>query len=176
MGYRTIDKPPKPEDMLRKFDVRNGAIMRVAFGCYYSSNGHDPHYHDHLNWPAPNYHPGPICQMAPPRDKYRWLPYPTMRKPVQLEPINLSDEGYTTFVVTYEDEDLAYYLTTEAWLDEDEDNIVRMSVYADFPTFSDKPKELRFTLFAIKSDRSAIDAICHGIVSVLPGSGSLSTN
>lgn len=171
MGYRTVDKPPKPEDLLRRFDVRNGAIMRMTFGCFYSKNGHDPHYHDHVNWPAPNYHPGPICQMKPPRDVFRWFEGNQLTgHPVQLDPIHLFEEGYSEAVVSYEDPEMAQYLDTTALIDSQDDNLVRVSVHANFPTFSDKPKEARFTLFIKKYNGTAIDAVCHGIVTVLPGS------
>lgn len=171
MGFRyNTTPPPKPEDHLRRFAVRNGAIMRVSFGCYYFSRGHDPRYHDYINWPAPNYHPGEICQMDPPRSIAPWMRNPKPGMPIQLDAIHLTEEGYTDIAVSYEDSDNAAYLTTEAWIDEDDDYIVHMKVNANFATFSDKPKDLRFTVFAKKSDGSAIDAICHGIVTVLPGS------
>lgn len=171
MAYRMLEEPPKPENLLRKFDVRNGAVMRTTFGCYYTTNGHDPHYHDFVNWPAPNYHPGPICQMHPPRTPWRWLPHPITRNPIILDPIHLIEEGYQTqAIVEYEDAELAEHMHTSAWIDEDDDNLVRMVVHADFPVFHDKPIENRFTLFIKKEDNSIIDAVCHGIVTVLPGS------
>lgn len=170
MAYRYHnEKPINPENLLRRFDVRNGAIMRMTFGCYYSKNGHDPHYHDYINWPAPNYHPGEICQMMPPRDRCRWHD-PITGYPIQLDPIPLLEEGYTEAVVTYEDEDIAEYLDTIAMIDDVDDNLVRVSMHANFPTFKDKPKEARFTLFIKKEDGTAIDAVCHGIVTILPGS------
>lgn len=155
--------------MLRRFDVRNGAIMRVAFRCFYSKDGHDPHYHDYVNWPAPNYHPGAVCQMFPPRDVLRWRS-PNTSNPIQLDPINLLEEGYTVAAVSYEDEALAQHLETSASLDSECDGLIRMTVKANFPTFEDQPKDARFTLFIKKADGSAIDAVCHGIVTVLPGS------
>lgn len=171
MGYRKNDIPPKPEDMLRKFDVRNGAIMNVAFGCYYLTEEHDPHYHDYINWPSADYHPGPICQMYPPRTPPRDWPHehPPIPLPATFTPIHLIDEGYTIASVEYEDDELAQNLITEAWIDTDTDYIVRMKVRANFSTFSDKPKDVRFTIFVAKEDNTAIDAICHGIVTVLPG-------
>lgn len=175
MGYRTIDPPAKPENMLHRFAVRNGALMRIAFGCYYFSRGHDPRYHDYMNWPAPDYHPGEICQMDPPRSPL-WHRNPKPGMPTQLEPIHLIEEGYSEIIVTYEDSTSAASLTTTASIDDVDDYIVRMSVFANFTTFSDKPKDLRFTIFAKKSDNSACDAICHGIVTVLPGSSSLTTS
>lgn len=169
MGYRKPDKIPKPEDMLARFDVRNGAIMRVTFGCYYTARGHNPHYHDYINWPAPNYHPGPICQMHPPRDKFRWM-NPITGQPIKLDPIHLVEEGYSIVKVSYEDDDIAEYLTTEASIDQSTDNLVRLKVHANLPVFHDEPKEVRFTIFISKSDGSAIDAVCHGIIVILPGS------
>lgn len=166
MAYRVIDNLPKPENMLPTFSVRNGAIARIAFGCYYLGAGHDPHYHDYLHWPSPDYHPGAICQMMPPRDHVPWTE-PGL--PVHMEPIHLIEEGYDQVTVSYEDSDNAAHLATEAWIDEDDDYIVRMKVGANFDTFSDKPVDIRFTIFAGKSDGSVRDAVCHGILTVLPG-------
>ena len=142
--------------------------MRMAFGCYYAHTGHDQKLHDHIGWPNPE-HPDAICQMLP-GYKHPW----TVRKvgPVSFEPINLLNEGYDEAYVTYEDEDAYDVLDTQAWIDDDDDCIVRMSVLANLPSFSDKPKDFRFTLFIKKQDDSAIDAVCHGIVTVLPGSPS----
>ena len=170
MAYRTLDKPIKPEDALRKFAVRNGAIMRVTFGCYYSGHGHDPHYHDYINWPAPNYHPGPICQMPSPRDKVRWTDGHVPNQPIHLSPIHLIDEGYDEVAIAFDDSEIAEYLDANVTIDEETDNYIRMRVHANLPYFEDKPKETRFTVFAKKSDGSAIDAVCHGFVTVLPGS------
>lgn len=170
MGYRTLDKPPKPEDMLRKYAVRNGAIMRMALGCFYLRKGHNPHFHDYRNWPAPNYHPGEICQQMPPRDIIRWRDDPVTGNPVGVDPIHLIEEGYNTVEIKFDDADIAQYLTAEAWIDEEDDYIVRVKVHANLPLFEDKPKETRFTVFAAKTDGTAIDAVHHGFVTVLPGS------
>ena len=171
MAYRYNDKPPKPEDMLRRFDVRNGATMKASFGCFYfvPQPGHDPHYHDYINWPAPNYH-GEPCQMKTPRDIDPRFPKPVLRTDGDLVPIHLADEGYTEAAVSFDDDDLAENLTATATIDTDEDHVVKLNVTTDFPTFKDKPIEIRFTVFVKKSSTGVKDAVCHGILVVLPGS------
>ena len=172
MAYRLDNTPPpKPEDMLRRFAVRNGATMRIAFGCYYLSEGHDPDYHDYIHWPAPNYHPGPICQMKPVRDLPRQIRNIADFKPVGLDPIHLLEEGYDEVAVAFDDPDFASNIDIQDCLiDQDDDYIVRLKVLAHFALFEDKPKESRFTVFVRKDDNSAVDAVCHGIMVVLPGS------
>ena len=161
MGYRFPDNPPKPEDRLMRFDVRNGAIMRVTFGCYYSDIHNRP-MHDHLGWPEPR-HPDRICQVLPnPLNRHL-----KNKRVIEFDPIHLAEEGYTEAVVTYEDSNLAEHLQTTAWID---DYLVKMKVHADFDTFSDKPIDARFTIFIKDENGSVIDAVCHGIVTVLPGS------
>ena len=171
MAYRYDDKPPKPEDHLLRFDVRNGAIMRIAFGCFYAQQGHDPKLHDHYGWPHPRT-PDNICQIKPVFD-WLWHPFPNVDKPIKLEPIHLAEEGYTDVIVRYEDPEMEQYLETDAWIDEEDDYVVRMTVQANFPTFSDKPKDGRFTIFISSKNadgvETAIDAVCHAFVTVLPG-------
>jgi hypothetical protein len=162
MGYRYCDKPNKPEDNLKRFTVRNGAIMRMAFGCYYML-GHNPDLHDHIGWPNPD-HPDAICQ-----ERSNMRLFHLKHKDIELQEIHLTEEGYDEVAVSFEDEEKSANLEVRAWIDEEEDNIIRMMVGANFPTFSDKPVDLRFTVFVKKSDGSAIDAVCHGFITVLPG-------
>lgn len=170
MGYRRSNEPPKPENMLRKFDVRNGAKMRITFGCYYAERGHDPKVHDYLGWPTPD-HPDDICQIQPYPGWRFWHPFPYSNRPIHMEPIHLIEEGYDPIpVVTFEDPEIAEHLTVDTWIDEFDDNLIHMNVEADFPTFKDQPIETRFTIFISKEDGSAIDAVCHAYVTVLPGS------
>ena len=180
MGYRKLHRKPKPEDMLPRLAVRNGATLKVAFDCFYfdPKPTHDPHYHDHIGWPAPNYHFG-ICQMLPPRNENpRRHFHPIMRTMDDVSPIDLGEEGYTGFEVAYEDEDIAEDLTTRIDIDDTEDvNVIRMQVDTALPSFSDKPKETRFTVFAAKEvtdDEDTIlytikDELLHGILTILPG-------
>lgn len=164
MGYRyDSDTPPKPEDHLRKFTIRNGAVMRISFACYYL-NGHSPAFHDHIGWPAPD-RVDDSCQSV----SNMKLHFPFRNKTIDMIPIHLLEEGYVHASVAYEDEEMAEHMTTRAWIDEDDDNIVRMSVHADFPTFHDKPLENRFTIFVANEDGTVIDSVCHGFVTVLPG-------
>jgi hypothetical protein len=170
MAYRYhSENPPKPEDMLIRFAVRNGATLRSRFRCYYlkKKEVHDPHWHDHINWPAPNYHPGPICQMKLPREYDPRRPFHWLRRYEDLDEIHLTEEGYTQAFVTFEDEDNAQFLEANAWIDGEEDNAVHMVVYAGFPSFSDKPVDVRFTLFV--QNGYITDAVGHGIITVLPG-------
>jgi len=172
MGYRTLDIPPKPEDMLPRFEVRNGATLKVSFGCYYLGVGHDPHFHDYMHWPAPNYHPGPICQMHPPRDIPRWrecFPYPKL--PGKLEHIDLEDEGYTSVEIVWDDDDVLDSCTCSADFSDDSDNVIEISVDTAFDAFQDKPLEHRFTVF-VGGDSVGKDAVCRGIMVVLPGNAS----
>ena len=171
MGYRFDDNPPKPEDMLKRFDVRNGAKMRLAFGCYYAHMGHDPKLHDHLGWPSPG-HKDDMCQMLPAYASPWAMKKGRFERPISFDPINLKDEGYTEAYVSVEDEEIAADLDINAWIDDDDESIVRMTVLANLPTFSDKPKTARFTLFIKKPDNLAVDAVCHGIITILPGSPS----
>lgn len=168
MGYRFNDNPPKPENMLHRFSVRNGAKMHLTFACNYARIGHDSRVHDHVGWPRPGY-PDDICQAVPPHP----VP-PTSHRTLDLIPIKLLEEGYTEAYITYEDDDIAEYLDSEASISTDtgSPNLVRMSVHANLPNFSDKPKEVHFTLFVKTQDESHVDAVCHGIIVVLPGNPS----
>lgn len=163
MSYR-----PKHEhfhDQLRRFDVRNGATMRLAFMCFYYRN-HDSHYHDHVGWPEPKQH-DMSCQMPPYPGPAPWLPRQKVYPLNYLEPINLMNEGYTDVYVEYEDDEIEQYLTTESYIDEHD--VVRVQVTPNLPVFTDKPKEARFTAFIANSD-GRYDAVCHGAIIILPGS------
>lgn len=173
MGYRTLDKKPKPEDFHPRFVVRNGATLRIVLGCYYGAHGHDPHYHDFINWPAPNYHPGGVCQMKPPRDLLRWSDGKLYNHPVRLDPIHLDDEGYDDAWIFFENEDLNEYLEGYVTYDQDTDNYIRITVNTLIPTFTDEPKETEFTVYIRRSDpdteMNVVDAVFHGIIKILPG-------
>ena len=166
MGYR-YGPPPKPEDMLLKFDVQNGAIMRVAFGCFYTLDGHDPKEHDYYGWPTPD-SPDNICQVKPILNK--WHPFRDSHRTIKMEPIHLREEGYEDARVSIDNDSMSEHLDVNAWIDEEDDYIVRMSVKANFPTFYDKPIETKFTIFISNWINGTIDAVCHASIVVLPGS------
>ena len=169
MAYRYNSEPAeKPEDMLPRYSVRNGATIDIVFKCYYYTpgQGHDPHYHDYIGWPDPH-HPGHACQMATPRDVDPRLPQPVLRTLDDQVPIHLTEEGYTETVVVF-DEDVSDGITCSASIGSEDDYIVTAHFDTSFDTFEDNPKEYRFTLFVING--SIRDAVCRGILVVQPGS------
>jgi hypothetical protein len=165
MAYRTNNISPTPPQ--RVFDVRNGATLKVAFGCFYYRS-HDSKLHDHVGWPQPG-SPDDICQERI-IDPAPWLPYRITLEDGNVEPIHLSEEGYQDVAIAIEDPDVASASTIQAQIDQDEDHLIRMQITVNMPTFSDKPKETGFTVFAIKADGFTRDAVCHGKIKVLPGS------
>lgn len=169
MAYRNNSTPPpKPEDMLPRYFVRNGATLDLVFRCFYFDPDlwHDPRYHDYMMWPAPNYH-GVPCQMETPRYPIPWAHKPARRVAGDQDPIHLTEEGYTEAIVVFEDEEAAADVEASAYFDEEDDYIVVAHFDTSYPSFSDKPKELRFTLFV--SREGCRDAVCHGILVVQPG-------
>lgn len=162
MGYRFDDKPPKPEDNLYRFAVRNGATAKISFGCYYLGK-HDSKLHDYLGWPNPK-RVDAICQEI---SNFRL--FGKKNKTIELQEIHLTEEGYDEVAVAYESSEHAEYLITEAYIDPDDDNIIRVKITAKLPEFTDKPIDVRFTVFAKKSSETQIDAVCHAMVSILPG-------
>ena len=139
MGYRFDDKPAKPEDALRRFIVRNGASLRISFGCWYLEKR-------------------PVHK--PPSES-------------DLTPIELENEGYDQFAISFEEgEEATDHMMCEIGIDESQGgNVIALRIVTNFPTFHDKPKDFRFTVFARQSGNHVMtDAICHGIITVLPGS------
>jgi hypothetical protein len=154
MGYRVEKKPPKPEDLLPTYPVRNGATLYADFECYYvePKMGHDPHTHDYLGWPDPH-NTGDACQMLPPRDRFRWRYDGAIMKPDEPIPIilhstdaDIEDEGYSQECSVVFDQPDERILAT-AWVDEDIPNLIKMVISPQLPVFEDKPIEKRFTLF-----------------------------
>ena len=175
MAYRTLKERPKPENMLPTFSVRNGAIVDLAFPCFYVDvlPVHDSHYHDHIGWPDPH-HPGHSCQLLPhihgeyhPGD----FEYFDMFHPHPIE-LTSDYEGYTEAYVALEKP--VDGLTASAWI---EDNVVYARFKSAFDTFEDKPQDYRFTVFIRaprrvyegKVEDERIDEVFHGTLSVLPG-------
>ena len=165
MSYRHLDKPPKPEDHLVRFAVRNGATLRIAFGCYYLQF-HDKSYHDYIGWPSVN-HPDHVCQIGP---ELFTIHRPHHRYTVDGEEIDLITEGYDEVTIEFDDQTIARKLKdVSAWIDEDDPFIVRIKLRADLDYFEDKPKETRFTVFISNPDKQQVDAVCHGFITILPG-------
>lgn len=175
MGYRYNHIPPKPENMLPRFAVRNGATIRIALGCYYLQL-HDKRFHDYIGWPSPT-HPDHICQVG--TDTFRVHhhhhchgshPAYTGRYTLTGEEIDLIDEGYQQVQVVFEEPEQASGIqNVVAYIDEDNPFIIYLKMDARFPTFSDKPKDLRFTVFIGNPGEGQVDAVCHAFLTVLPG-------
>lgn len=165
MGYRFEDKPRDfPQ---RVFDVRNGATLKISFGCYYYKY-HDVKYHDHMGWPQPT-RPDMIHQTGSIDDPAPWMPDHHVFMEQELEPIHLATEGYTRFSVVIDDPDIASSVTTTVGIDETEDHVIRVKMTVNLPTFTGSPKETGFTVFTSKADGSINDSVCHGIMKILPG-------
>lgn len=165
MGYRFSDKPNKfPQ---RIFDVRNGATLKISFGCYYYRY-HDVKYHDYMGWPNPT-KPDMIHQPGSFDDPAPWMPDHHVFTEKELEPIHLLEEGYTQFSIAFDDPDIEANTITAIDIDIDEDHVIRVRITVNLPTFTDKFKETGFTVFASKEDGFTNDAICYGIMKILPG-------
>lgn len=175
MGYRynipldKNDEPIKPENMLLRFDVRNGAVMRVAFDCRYCTKDID-----HPFWLFPRY-PGDtaVARRSNGYPYYRWR---DVRWPYENTPIDLTDDNEFSpgaqVIIEFEDNAPveAGYIKWYGMVDSEDTNIIRIGVKTNFPVFSDKPIENRFTVFICNPDNEYMsDAVCHGILVVLPG-------
>ena len=168
MAYRNdIPPAPDPDDLLPRFFVRNGATMKVTFGCYYAGRGHDPHTHDYMNWPAANAVPEGACQMVPPRDMVRWSDGLVAGSPAHLEPIHLLEEGFNDLATIFDDEDYQSAFDPATDFSEMQDNYIVLTLWANIASFTGKPKEFKFTVYASSQDK--IDAVCRGILVILPG-------
>jgi hypothetical protein len=161
MGYRYDDRPPKPEDHLLRLAVRNGAMLRAAFGCYYLKH-HNPSRHDHAGWPNPH-RIDRICQAIGNAKLLK-----INEDCAVLEEIDLPGEGYDSIAIEFEESDAVQYFTERsAYFDDEEPNVVRIAVRPNLPDFTDKPVDVRFTLFISNAD--TVDAVCHGMITILPG-------
>lgn len=188
MAYRYEKHPPvKPELLVPRFEVRNGASTSIAFPCFYFEidkpvDWHDHHYHDYIGWPAPS-HPDHICQMVPDyslwRDPAKVFNYVDMNKAV---PIDLIAEGYDGALAYFDDNDTTGKYTSDSLvttveIDQDEPWVVRIYVRPMLPEFPDKPIEFPFSLLvhaqaAVIDGRSyyeTYDEVARARIVVLPG-------
>ena len=175
MAYRNIEKPKvDPEELLPRYPIRNGTSMMQRFECFYidPKPKHDPHYHDYLGYPNPHYHHD-SCQMKPARDIDPRLGPAFLVGPDDLVPLDLTEEGYNDFFMSYEDATLGAKLTTDIRKDSLESNVVNLYVLAELDLFTEGTQDIVFTLFAKRTDNNGLvhkDALVHGIITVLPGS------
>lgn len=158
MGYRkNTPPPPKPEELLPRVVAANGTTAHIALPCWYleveqPEDWHDHHRHDFLGWPAPN-HPDHSCQMLPGRP-HEWFNklhgYVDMSK---ATPIHLSSdyEGYSLVKVSFDD---GYTGATvdAAYIDAEEDHIIRIELTVSEEAFADKPHEHIVNVFAYSNE------------------------
>lgn len=181
MSYR-IQSKPKPHPHRSLVDVttpahvfvHNGTIAHLAFPCWYQevhkplrAHRHNRHLHDHRGWPSPS-HPDHICQL--------WVPdkhccsiglhhecSPHCRHYIDLTgimPIHLINEGYTSIRLAFnasdEVPDTGDIEIQEAYIDPDDDWVVRVTLFAhDFDGLYE-PAKYKMTVFALA------DASEHG--------------
>lgn len=171
MGYRRISKPKLERPLL--LTVRNGMTLRLSFDLYSIDPQpvHDPHYHDYINWPAPNYHPGAICQMIPPREGWRWFPRPKMVTEDDLAPLNLSAIGdieHMEALIVFDDSTLPITQETITDLQGDPTNI-EIHVTPNINMTVMKPVKTGFTACVKDSSAGSWTELSHGILAILPG-------
>lgn len=168
MGYRVNKIPPKPEDMLPRFPIRNGSSTWTELECFYLDikPGHSPHWHDYVGWPDPH-HPGNACQMPRHRDGFRWLSHGRIVRE-KLTPIDLIEEGFTAALISFDEPDAAH-LTAQAAVDQDNPHTISFGFSAELETFEDKPVEKRFTLFLYNEEEEFYQSVLRGILVILPG-------
>ena len=154
MGYRFDKKePPKPNDLLPRFEIDNGAITTLAFPCYYVIN-HASDKHDHWGWPTPD-RIDAICQDVDGET---------------VIPIDLKDEGYNSFRIVFDNSDID--ITSEVSVDDDEPYTIYLWLQALYSDFTEgDPKEERFTIFAATTDTEPerLDKVIRGVIVVNPG-------
>lgn len=168
MGYRynTPEKiepnPPEEDYMLPEFQIRNGAILRIAFKCRYVL-----HNHDHPMYVYPHL-AGDIALLR--RENH--APYYKLSQakfPLKYTPINLVNEGYDPTAKVVFEEDDGHIQVIDASVDIEEPSIIRIAMNVQYPEFTGKPIKKHFTVFMKSYDEQRIDAVCHGVVAVLPG-------
>ena len=170
MGYRyniPVDvnqEPPSAEDMLPRFEIRNGAILRIAFKCYYAI-----HEHDHPLYVYP--HIAGDVALCRDQNHHPYYSLSKVKSPMKYEPIDLlsRDEDYSPNASVLIEEDDGFITIDSAYIDSSESNMIRISMNVQYPEFHDEPIEKRFTVFVNSYDMTRIDAVCHGIIVVLPG-------
>lgn len=172
MSYRRNDAPPKPDDMMPRFSVYNGAEVTFSFPCYYYETDypfiwHDHHLHDHRGWPSPE-NPGRACQMLPDHSLGVWHLDMAAATPIRLR----SDaEGYTKAAVVFDD---SVNVTSSASIRKSpDDHIIDVKFAPKLASFSNKPHEHLFNVY-VKSEKEPVrtDMVMRGILVVLPGPAS----
>lgn len=167
--YRTESRPheepaSRVSDRATKTVIRvsNGIKSRMAFPCFYAyrSDGNPfspnhrmlPIWQDHLGWPSPD-HPDRSFQP----------------RVIEVEPIHLEDEGYTTATVTLKGAPTG--LSVSAKLD---DSIVRVDIDAMCSSADTAEIEVPFALYVSGNllvdgkSHPARDLVTRGTIKILP--------
>lgn len=154
--------------------VTNGEVADFAIPCWYAPDNINYHpgphcraAHDHEGWPHPG-HPDNICQDF----EFAVGPYvpkhgPLQLRDVKLVPIHLTEEGYTTVGIAFDD-DQPMGLEAEGYIDEMEDHIVRFSLTARCPGAIKEPQRCRMSLAVANSTATKVDIISVFDVLILP--------
>lgn len=187
MGYRFAKEQADKKERLNVYPIRANALLNLSFGCYYM-DGHDSKLHDHIGWPNPD-NVDSICQIQS-NGKLIW---PYNNKTLNLDKIDLIEEGYTGAIVTTEPTGITFeespettrsideYFSADAFIDAEEHNLVRFQFGANFLECGydvKTPIDVVFTLYVWKplTDKDSsfpfdkMDAVEHGIIRILPAS------
>ena len=165
--YRT--PPPKHHEPTARavdrstdtiIEIENGIISRIAYPCYYiyRKDGKPykhpvipPIWHDHLGWPSPDK-----------RDRS----FQPRLKNLIVEPIHLSDEGYTDVIVALRDEPDGLTITGEI-----DDSIVRLTIKALCEDAISERVDVKFAVYlegTLLSNTPARDLVTRGILRIVP--------
>lgn len=176
-----------------KLYAHNGTTADFAFPCWYQevhkpvrAHLHDRHRHDHEGWPSPA-HPDHSCQLwAPDLHECRigrhheCSPHCDMYIDMDgISPIHLLDEGYTEAHVAWAtkrkgdgDEWIVGEppegIDVEAWIDPDEDWVVRVFIDVDDPTALEDPSMYRLTVFVNKPAEDVESIRRPGVTTHIP--------
>ena len=150
-SYRIDEPRPRPKQRSMQDVITPGTVVmtrgvttHLAIPCFYQeahfpvhAHPHDRMRHDMLGWPTPE-HPDHVCQEWDfDRHCCRRTPHmkfcpPTCERFVDLGrlfPVHLTKEGYTEVNVMFEDN--AETFEYDAYIDEEDDWIVRVDLYSD---------------------------------------------
>lgn len=164
MGYRQIDRTPKPpsRNVVKastpsSIIMDNGTVFHIAYPCWYlevepatPAIRHSRAMHDHLGWPNPG-HPDNSCQDSDFANACRTDGSDCRKKPCldlmdmrNTSPIHLLAEGYANVTVELEDE--IEGLAIEGWIDETDDWNVYVAMSAQVPAAESEKVETDFVV------------------------------
>lgn len=203
-SYR-IDQPrPKPKHRSMQdtatpgeIFIHNGCTASLAIPCWYietrppiPAHCHDRMHHDMIGWPTPT-HPDHCCQEWDfDRHHCRRTPHLKCCPPHcehfldmgRLIPIHFKDEGYkgvSVQIVDADGSDASDTVECEAWFDEQDDWIIRVSFHPQDPKLQSPgsgSKTFYYSVFVndglptrdMNQDRPIRDLVTIGKLTVLP--------